>query len=289
MKGIILAGGRGTRLYPMTKVVSKQLLPIYDKPLIYYPLSILLLAGIRDILLISTPADIGHYEELLGDGGRIGVNIEYKIQPEPKGLAEAFILGEEFIGNDSVCLVLGDNVFYGQNLTRTLEDAIKNNEGATVFGYPVANPKDFGVVEFDEEMKVVSLEEKPEKPKSKYAVPGLYFYDNSVIEIAKNVTPSARGELEITAVNNEYLKRGKLKVKLFNRGMAWLDTGSPSGMLKASEFVETIQCMQGLYIACIEEIAWRRGLIDTNQIRKIGEELKMTDYGKYILSLADSE
>ena len=289
MKGIILAGGKGTRLYPMTKVVSKQLLPIYDKPLIYYPLSILLLAGIKDILLISTPDDIGSYAALLGDGSNIGVRIEYKVQPKPNGLAEAFILGEEFIGSDSVCLVLGDNVFYGQNLTRILESAIENNEGATVFGYPVANPKDFGVVEFDDKMNVVSLEEKPQNPKSKYAVPGLYFYDNSVVEIAKSITPSARGELEITAVNNEYLKRGKLKVKLFNRGMTWLDTGSPSGMLKASEFVETIQCMQGLYISCIEEIAWRRGLISTQQLEKIGEELKMTDYGKYLLSLAKNE
>ena len=284
MKGIILAGGKGTRLYPMTKVVSKQLLPIYDKPLIYYPLSILLLAGIKDILLISTPDDIGSYEALLGDGSNIGVRIEYKVQPKPNGLAEAFILGEEFIGSDSVCLVLGDNVFYGQSLTRILGSAIENNEGATVFGYPVANPKEFGVVEFDDKMNVLSLEEKPQNPKSKYAVPGLYFYDNSVVEIAKSITPSARGELEITAVNNEYLRRGKLKVKLFNRGMTWLDTGSPSGMLKASEFVETIQCMQGLYISCIEEIACQMGFITQEQMHQVGEQMRTTAYGKYLLS-----
>ncbi|MBE7032632.1 MAG: glucose-1-phosphate thymidylyltransferase RfbA [Ruminococcaceae bacterium] len=286
MKGIILAGGKGTRLYPMTKTVSKQLLPIYDKPLIYYPLSTLLLAGIRDILIISTPEDTPMYEKLLGTGEQIGVNISYKVQETPRGLADAFIIGEEFIGNDSVCLVLGDNVFYGQNFTKILRSAMENNTGATIFGYPVSDPRAFGVVEFDEDFNVVSIEEKPENPKSKYAVPGLYFYDNSVIEIAKNVKPSARGEIEITAVNNEYLKRGTLKVRLFNRGIAWLDTGSPAGMLQASQFVQTVQNVQGMYISCIEEIAYRRGFITKEQLQKIGDELKMTDYGKYILEIA---
>ena len=286
MKGIILAGGKGTRLYPMTKTVSKQLLPIYDKPLIYYPLSTLLLAGIRDILIISTPEDTPMYEKLLGTGKKLGINISYKVQDTPRGLADAFILGEEFIGDDSVCLVLGDNVFYGQNFTKILRDAMENNNGATIFGYPVSDPRAFGVVEFDEDFNVVSIEEKPENPKSKYAVPGLYFYDNNVIEIAKNVKPSARGEIEITAVNNEYLKRGNLKVKLFNRGMAWLDTGSPAGMLQASQFVQTVQNVQGMYISCIEEIAYRRGFITKEQLQAIGEELKMTDYGKYILEIA---
>lgn len=285
MKGIILAGGKGTRLYPMTKTVSKQLLPIYDKPLIYYPLSTLLLAGIKDILIISTPEDTPMYEQLLGSGENLGIKLTYKVQETPRGLADAFILGEEFIGDDSVCLVLGDNVFYGQNFTKILKDAMENNTGATIFGYPVSDPRAFGVVEFDEDFNVVSIEEKPENPKSKYAVPGLYFYDNSVIEIAKNVKPSARGEIEITAVNNEYLRRGSLKVKLFNRGMAWLDTGSPAGMLQASQFVQSVQSVQGMYISCIEEIAYRRGFIDKAQLQKIGEELKMTDYGKYILEI----
>ncbi len=287
MKGIILAGGKGTRLYPMTKAVSKQLLPIYDKPLIYYPLSTLLLAGIKDILIISTPEDTPIYEKLLGDGKRIGINITYKVQDKPRGLADAFILGEEFIGNDSVCLVLGDNVFYGRSFTKILRSAMENNVGATIFGYPVSDPRAFGVVEFDENNNVVSIEEKPENPKSKYAVPGLYFYDNRVVEIAKNVKPSARGEIEITAVNNAYLEMGELKVHLFDRGMAWLDTGSPSGMLQASQFVQTVQTVQGMYISCIEEIAWRRGFITTQQLRAIGEELKMTDYGQYILSIAE--
>ena len=287
MKGIILAGGKGTRLYPMTKVVSKQLLPIYDKPLIYYPLSTLLLASIKDILIISTPEDTPVYERLLGDGKKLGVNISYKVQSAPRGLADAFILGEEFIGNDSVCLVLGDNVFYGQNFTRTLQNAMQNNKGATIFGYPVNDPRAFGVVEFDSDRNVVSIEEKPKNPKSKYAVPGLYFYDNRVIEIAKNVKPSARGEIEITAVNNAYLELGELRVELFNRGMAWLDTGTPEGMLKASEYVEAVQSRQGFYISCIEEIAWRRGFITTEELRQIGNELKMTDYGKYILSLVE--
>ncbi len=289
MKGIILAGGKGTRLYPMTKAVSKQLLPIYDKPLIYYPLSTLLLAGIREILIISTPEDTPVYEKLLGTGEKLGISITYKVQDSPRGLADAFILGEEFIGDDSVCLVLGDNVFYGQNFTKILRSAMENNTGATIFGYPVNDPRAFGVVEFDKDFNVVSIEEKPKNPKSKYAVPGLYFYDNSVIEIAKNVKPSARGEIEITTVNNEYLKRGNLKVKLFNRGMAWLDTGSPSGMLQASQFVQTVQTVQGMYISCIEEIAYRRGFITKEQLRAIGEELKMTEYGQYLLSIYKEE
>lgn len=289
MKGIILAGGKGTRLYPSTISVSKQLLPIYDKPMIYYPISTLMLAGIKDILIISTPQDIAQYQSLLGSGERIGVNFTYKIQEKPRGLAEAFILGEEFIGNDNVCLILGDNVFYGQGFSDIFNRIKKEKNPATIFGYQVNNPREFGVVEFDEKGNVISIEEKPETPKSKYAVPGLYFYDNSVIDIAKNVKPSARGELEITAVNNEYLKRKQLKVELLHRGIAWLDTGSPSNMLKAGMFVETVQSRQGLYIACIEEIAWRQGFITTEQLKKIGEELKQTEYGKYILSIAEEE
>lgn len=289
MKGIILAGGSGTRLYPMTKVTSKQLLPIYDKPMIYYPLSVLLLAGIKDVLIISTPKDTPIYEELLGDGKKLGINLQYKVQPEPKGLAQAFILGEEFIGDDDVCLILGDNIFYGKDFTRVLRNAQEKLEGAVIFGYPVKNPKAFGVVEFDENWKVVSIEEKPAKPKSQYAVPGLYFYNNEVVEIAKNVKPSERGEVEITAVNNEYLKRGKLDVQLMQKGMAWLDTGTPAGMLKASEFVQTVQEMQGFYISCLEEIVWRRGFIDDEQLLKLGEELKMTDYGMYLISLVEEK
>ena len=290
MKGIILAGGKGTRLYPITKAISKQLLPIYDKPLIYYPISVLLLAGIREILIISTPEDIGDYEDLLGSGEDWGVSFRYKIQEQPKGLAEAFILGEEFIGDDDVCLVLGDNVFFGQDLSGVLSramDRIDNNRGACIFGYPVRDARSFGVVEFDDERNVVSIEEKPEKPKSNYAVPGLYFYDNDVIEISKNVKPSARGELEITSVNNAYLDRKKLKVVLMGRGMAWLDTGTPEGMLKAAEFVETVQARQGFYISCPEEICWRKGFIDDAQLKTLGEALKNTDYGSYLLSLLE--
>lgn len=289
MKGIILAGGKGTRLYPMTKAVSKQLLPIYDKPLIYYPLSTLLLAGIKDILIISTPEDTPVYEKLLGDGKKMGISITYKVQDKPRGLADAFIIGEQFIGDDSVCLVLGDNVFYSRGFTKILKDAMSNNKGATIFGYPVKDPRAFGVVEFDHERNVVSIEEKPANPKSNYAVPGLYFYDNRVVEIAKKVKPSARGEIEITAVNNAYLEMKELKVQLFDRGVAWLDTGSPSGMLQASQFVQTVQSVQGLYVSCIEEIAWRRGFISTDELRKIGEELKMTDYGQYILSITEGK
>ncbi len=285
MKGIILAGGKGTRLYPMTKVASKQILPIYDKPMIYYPLSILMLAGIREILIISTPQDTGTYEALLHDGSQIGLSLRYKVQEIPRGLADAFILGAEFIGTDSVCLILGDNVFYGQDMTRVLRKAVKNGSGATIFGYPVKDPRAFGVVEFDENNRVLSLEEKPQNPKSKYAVPGLYFYDNRVVEIAKHIKPSVRGEIEITSVNNAYLELGELNVVLLGRGMAWLDTGTPAGILKAAEFVETIQERQGFYVSCIEEIAWRRGFITTQQLLDIGESLEMTDYGQYLISL----
>lgn len=285
MKGIVLAGGKGTRLYPMTKVISKQLLPIYDKPLIYYPLSVLMLAGIRDILIISTPEDIPLYKRLLGDGSNLGIRLSYRIQEEPRGIADAFIVGEDFIGDSKVCLILGDNVFYGQDLTRILNNAKSIDDGAVIFGYPVKDASSFGVVEFDESRKVISIEEKPERPKSNYAVPGLYFYDNKVVEIAKNVKPSVRGEIEITSVNNEYLRKGKLNVVLLGRGMAWLDTDTPEGMLKAAEFIEAIQSRQGFYIACLEEIAWRRGFINDQQLKEIGKSLCMTDYGKYILSL----
>ena len=289
MKGIVLAGGKGTRLYPMTKAVSKQLLPIYDKPLIYYPLSILLLAGLQDILIISTPEDTPVYEKLLGDGSRLGVCLSYQVQQAPRGLAEAFIIGESFIGTDSVCLILGDNMFYGQNMSRILWNARDRKSGATIFGYPVKDPRTFGVVEFDKDSNVLSLEEKPSIPKSNYAVPGLYFYDNQVVDIAKRIRPSSRGELEITSVNNEYLRMGQLHVELMGRGMAWLDTGTPQGMLKAAEYVEAVQSRQGFYISCLEEIAWRRGFISRAQLQTLGEELKMTEYGQYLLSISREE
>lgn len=287
MKGIILAGGSGTRLYPMTKSISKQIIPIYDKPMIYYPLSVLMLAGIKDVLIISTPRDMRDFKELLGDGNELGMIFKYAIQEEPKGLAEAFIIGESFIGDDNVALVLGDNIFHGYGFSERLKNAVSRKEGATIFGYHVSNPKDFGVVEFDKENNVVSIEEKPKEPKSNYAVPGLYFYDNDVIEIAKSIKPSARGELEITEVNNEYLKRGKLKVELFGRGMAWLDTGTPSGLLNAANFVETVQTRQGLYIACIEEIAFRMGFIGKDQLKKLAKPMAKTDYGKYLKQVGE--
>lgn len=286
MKGIILAGGSGTRLYPITKCVSKQALPIYDKPMIYYPMSVLMLAGIRDILIISTPRDISIFKELFGDGSELGLNIQYAVQEHPNGLAEAFIIGEEFIGDDKVALVLGDNIFYGYGFSERLKNAVARDE-ATIFGYQVADPKAFGVVEFDKDFNVLSIEEKPENPKSNYAVPGLYFYDNDVVEIAKNVKPSQRGELEITSVNNEYLNRGKLKVELFGRGMAWLDTGTHKGLLDASNYVEAVQTRQGLYIACLEEIAYRNGYINREQLLELAKPLMKTDYGQYLVKVAN--
>lgn len=285
MKGIILAGGSGTRLYPITKSVSKQSLPIYDKPMIYYPMSVLMLSGIRDILIISTPRDITTFKELFGNGSDLGLNIKYAVQEKPNGLAEAFIIGEEFIGNDKVALVLGDNIFYGYGFSERLQNAVEREE-STIFGYHVVNPQAFGVVEFDKEYNVLSIEEKPKFPKSNYAVPGLYFYDNDVVEIAKNVKPSDRGELEITSINNEYLKRGKLKVELLGRGMAWLDTGTHRGLLDASNYVEAVQTRQGLYIACLEEIAYRKGYINKKQLLKLAEPLMKTEYGQYLLKVS---
>ena len=285
MKGIILAGGTGSRLYPSTISVSKQLIPIYDKPMIYYPLSVLLMAGIRDILLITNTECVEQYKNLLGDGSKIGINIEYKAQEKPRGIAEAFILGEDFIGDDEVCLILGDNIFYGQGFQDCIDIAIEKKGKARIFGYPVTNPKSFGVVEFDENNRVLSIEEKPENPKSNYAVPGLYFYDSSVVEKAKKVKPSDRGELEISTINTMYLEEGKLDVVLLGRGLAWLDTGTPRGLLQASDFVSIVQERQGLYIACIEEIAWRNGWISDEKLKELGENLKKTDYGKYILNL----
>ena len=287
MKGIILSGGSGTRLYPLTKIISKQLLPLYDKPMIYYPLSVLMLSGIKDILIISTPQDINLYKELLEDGKQIGLKFSYAVQDKPRGIADAFIVSENFIGRDKVALILGDNIFYGQEFIEKLRRAVNRDDGATIFGYYVNDPTQFGVVEFDEQRNVISLEEKPKHPKSNYAIPGLYFYDNEVISIAKNIKPSDRGELEITAVNNEYLKKGKLKVEILGRGMAWLDTGTCSSLQKAGNFVETIQTRQGLYLACIEEIAYRKGYIDKEQLLKLAEPLKKTDYGRYLISIAE--
>ncbi|GKU31665.1 glucose-1-phosphate thymidylyltransferase RfbA [Clostridium folliculivorans] len=287
MKGIILAGGSGTRLYPVTKAMSKQMVPIYDKPMIYYPMSVLMLAGIREILIISTPRDIVNFEELFKDGSELGLKIEYAIQEAPNGLAEAFIIGEDFIGNDNVAMILGDNIFYGQRFSDNLKRAAALEKGAMVFGYYVQNPKAFGVVEFDENGNVVSLEEKPEKPKSKYAVPGLYFYDNSVVAKAKALKPSPRGELEITDLNKVYMEEGTLKVELLGRGLAWLDTGTHGSMLQASNFVEAVQNTQGTYIACLEEISFRKGWINSEEVRELAKPLMKTGYGQYLIDIVD--
>lgn len=287
MKGIILAGGSGTRLYPLTKAISKQIMPIYDKPMIYYPLSTLMLAGIRDVLIISTERDLPVFEELLGTGEQLGMNFSYAVQDKPRGLADAFIIGADFVGDDCVALVLGDNIFYGQSFSRVLQSAAARDKGATIFGYYVRDPREYGVVEFDEQGMAISIEEKPEKPKSNYAVPGLYFYDNDVVEIAANVKPSARGEIEITSINNEYLRRGTLHVEKLGRGFAWLDTGNHDALLDAADFVAAFQKRQGLYISCIEEIAYKRGFIDREQLLRLAEPLMKTNYGKYLTEVAN--
>ncbi len=287
MKGIILAGGSGTRLYPLTKAISKQIMPVYDKPMIYYPLSILMLAGIQDILIISTPRDLPVFKDLLGDGSQLGLRMEYAVQEYPRGLADAFIIGADFIGDDSVALILGDNIFYGQSFSKLLREVAAQEKGATIFGYYVRDPREYGVVEFDENGKALSIEEKPEHPKSNYAVPGLYFYDNDVVEIAKNVKPSARGEIEITSINNEYLRRGELSVKTLGRGFAWLDTGNHDALLDAADFVAAFQKRQGLYISCIEEIAYKRGFINKEQLLALAEPLMKTAYGQYLVEVAN--